>query len=100
MSFETGQVDDSSSDIAIIGMSCRFPGCNTTDQFWKNLISGKETISHFSDEELEKNEFEYHKLKDRSDYVASRGIVENIEMFDASFFGISPSEASLLDPQH
>ncbi len=100
MSFETGHIDDSSSDIAIIGMACRFPGCNTTDQFWKNLTLGKETISHFSNEELEKNEFEYHNLKDRSDYVGSRGIIENIEMFDASFFGISPTEASSLDPQH
>lgn len=100
MSFETHDINDTSNDIAIIGMSCRFPGCTTTDQFWKNLILGKETITHFSSEELEKNEFEYHKLKDRNDYVGSRGILENIEMFDASFFGISPSEASSLDPQH
>ena len=38
----------SESDIAIVGMSCRFPGAENIDQFWKNLCNGVESISFFS----------------------------------------------------
>ena len=44
--------EPSLSDIAIIGMSCRFPGANSIDEFWQNLIAGKETIQRFTPVEL------------------------------------------------
>ena len=43
----------SSTDIAVIGMSCRFPGANTVEEFWKNLSEGVESIVHFSDHATE-----------------------------------------------
>lgn len=90
------QNNDSLPDdtIAIVGLALRVPGANDPDTFWKNLASGKETISHFDRSELEcPEEF------DRPDYVPAKGIVDNVEDFDASFFGILPREAEVTDPQ-
>lgn len=80
----------SEEPLAIVGVSCRFPGAKTPNEFWKNLIGGIESIKHF-DEVRESIE---------GRYVSSAGILENVEFFDSSFFGFSPSQAELLDPQH
>ncbi|MBN2038778.1 MAG: amino acid adenylation domain-containing protein [Spirochaetes bacterium] len=85
--------------IAIIGMSCRFPGASNTEQFWENLAAGKETIKHFTDEELAPYEYDFENIKNNPNYIRSKGILENIDLFDAEFFGFNPMEASLLDPQ-
>ncbi|MEM1440745.1 MAG: amino acid adenylation domain-containing protein, partial [Verrucomicrobiota bacterium] len=92
----TQDVSDRSSDIAIVGMAGRFPGAPDVDTFWENLVAGRETISHFSEEELE-----YSNDPQNGDtYVRSRGIVEGSDLFDAKHFGIPPRDAELLDPQH
>lgn len=86
--------------IAVIGMSGRFPGANNIRTFWQNLISGRETISHFSDSELE---YDVSDPSDRAQgvrFVNARGVLENVDLFDADFFGIYPREAELIDPQH
>lgn len=85
--------------IAIIGLSGRFPGADTLAQFWENLKSGKETISHFSVEELIASGVPEQIARD-PDYVAAKGILSDIAGFDANFFGFSPREASHMDPQH
>ena len=79
-------------------MACRFPGAKTIEEFWENLKSGKETIHKFSDKELEQAGVDEQLIHD-SKYVKKRGILENIEYFDPNFFGISPYEASITDPQ-
>jgi acyl transferase domain-containing protein/pimeloyl-ACP methyl ester carboxylesterase len=86
--------------IAVIGMSGRFPGSNNIDEFWKNLIEGKETIKTLSDDELSKYEFNFHDLKENPNFVRKRGVLEDIDKFDAAFFGFTPKEAALTDPQH
>ena len=84
--------------IAIIGMAGKFPGAPDLETFWANIAAGKDTIKHFSRAELEaKNRA---ALEFGPDYVAAHGVLENAEMFDASFFGISPRDADFLDPQH
>jgi len=85
--------------IAVIGLSGRFPGANNTESFWKNLSSGIDSISKFSDSWLTKNNIPENEIKNPA-YVKSRGILENIEYFDADFFGFSPKEAEITDPQH
>lgn len=87
------------TDIAVIGMACRFPGSESVEAFWDNLKNGKETISHFSDDELKQFDIEETLLKKRN-YVKSSGKISGAEFFDASFFGFSPYEASVTDPQH
>ncbi|MQY79763.1 MAG: HAD-IIIC family phosphatase [Bacteroidetes bacterium] len=88
------------SDIAVIGMACRFPGAKNLNEYWNNLIEGKETIKHFTDDELSKFEINYNDLKNNPDYVKARGVLEDIDKFDAGFFEMTPKEATLTDPQH
>lgn len=88
-----------SNSIAVIGMSCRFPGARDVDDFWQNLRDGKESISFFSDEELDAAVIDPAELSDPS-YVKARAILDDVESFDAAFFGFSPREAELTDPQH
>ena len=83
--------------VAIIGMAGRFPGAPTLRHLWENLCNGVESISFFSPDELSPGIEDY--LKDDPDYVRARGIIENADMFDASFFGIGPLEAESMDPQ-
>ncbi|MEH2211068.1 SDR family NAD(P)-dependent oxidoreductase [Nostoc sp.] len=86
-------------EIAIIGMAGRFPGAKNIDQFWQNLRDGVESISSFTDEELISSGIESAVFSD-SNYVKAGGILEDVELFDASFFGFSPREAEMMDPQH
>ena len=86
-------------DIAIIGMACRFPGAANVDEFWRNLCEGKEAITQFTDEELKSFGVDLDALGD-PDFVKAGSILRDIDLFDAAFFGYSPNEASLLDPQH
>jgi len=97
-------MDDSTLDdineqsIAIIGMSGRFPGAKNTDEFWQNLKNGVESIKFFSDQELIDAGIDPAILKDSS-YVKAKGVLDNVAEFDAEFFGFSPKEAEITDPQ-
>ncbi|MGR4869220.1 amino acid adenylation domain-containing protein [Variovorax sp. LARHSF232] len=84
--------------IAIIGMAGRFPGAGDVEQFWDNLLAGRDTISHFSEAELDPGV--PAALRADPAYVRARGVVDGVEDFDAALFGISPKEAALTDPQH
>ena len=86
------------TEIAVIGMACRVPGADNIDEFRWNLWNGVESISFFSDDELLEAGIA-PELISHPDYVKAGGILENIERFDASFFGYSPREAALIDPQ-
>lgn len=88
--------DDQS--IAVIGMSARFPGANNINEFWENLRIGRDTITHFSDAELRQAKIPENLIQNPS-YIKRRGILEDIDKFDADFFGISPYEAAMMDPQ-
>ena len=90
---------DDKDEIAIIGMAGRFPGSNNVDTFWQNIRDAVESISFFTDEELVSAGIESTVLNDPL-YVRAGTVIENIELFDASFFGFSPREAEITDPQH
>jgi len=83
--------------VAIIGMAARFPGADTIDTLWQNLCDGVESIKVFNDDELDANTDA--ALKQNPDYIKARGIISDIDCFDAAFFGISPREAEAIDPQ-
>ena len=85
--------------IAIIGMSGRFPGAKNINQFWQNLREGVESIQFFPDQDFVAGNIDSNIVAN-PDYVKAKPILDDIELFDASFFGINPREAELLDPQH
>jgi acyl transferase domain-containing protein/glutamate-1-semialdehyde aminotransferase len=85
--------------VAIIAVAGRFPGARDVEEFWQNLVAGKETISHFSEDELEPADpVDMESRRDQS-YVRARGIIDDVELFDAGFFKMSPREAEVTDPQ-
>ncbi len=90
---------DDSDEIAIIGITGRFPGAKNVDKFWENLRDGVESISQFTDEELLAAGVDATLLNDPN-YVKAGSIIEGIELFDAAFFGYTPREAEITDPQH
>jgi acyl transferase domain-containing protein/surfactin synthase thioesterase subunit/acyl carrier protein len=85
-------------DIAIIGLSCRFPGAATAEEYWKNLCDGVESVTFFSDQELVAAGVA-PSLVANPGYVKASPMLQDVEMFDASFFGYSPKDAALMDPQ-
>ncbi len=87
------------TDIAIIGMAGRFPGARTIGEFWNNLRNGVESITRLSDEELRRAGVP-ESLLANPDYVKAGAALEDMEWFDAGFFGFNPREAAILDPQH
>ncbi|OYD09082.1 type I polyketide synthase [Paludifilum halophilum] len=92
----TGRRDG--SEIAVVGMSGRFPGAKNLDEYWRNLSQGVESISFFSDEELRESGID-PALIENPNYVKAKGILEEIDLFDANFFDCSPREAEMMDPQ-
>jgi acyl transferase domain-containing protein/acyl carrier protein len=87
-----------SSDVAIIGMSGRFPKSPNLGEFWKNLRAGVECISFYRRKELIASGVDPAVMGDRN-YVNAGSILDDIDLFDAPFFGISPREAESMDPQ-
>jgi acyl transferase domain-containing protein/acyl carrier protein len=85
-------------EIAIIGMNGRFPGARNLKEFWENLKNGVESISFFSDQELEARGVS-PEAREEPNYVRAKGLIDEIEYFDPGFFGFSPNEAEVMDPQ-
>ncbi|MEH2283674.1 MAG: SDR family NAD(P)-dependent oxidoreductase [Nostoc sp.] len=89
--------DKTGLEIAVIGMSGCFPKAQNIEQFWENLRDGVESIHFFSDQELKDLGVDSALLTNPY-YVKAEGVVEDIDLFDASFFGINPREAEIMDP--
>ncbi|NJR16416.1 MAG: SDR family NAD(P)-dependent oxidoreductase [Calothrix sp. CSU_2_0] len=85
--------------VAIIGMAGRFPGACNIDEFWNNIKNGVECIEFLSDEELLAAGVTSEELENPN-YVRAYASFPGIDEFDAAFFGYSPREAEILDPQH
>ena len=84
--------------IAVVGMSGRFPGARDLDEFWRNLRGGVDCVATLTDEELLAAGVPPAALRDPR-YVRARGVLADVEMFEPGFFGLSPREATILDPQ-
>lgn len=89
---------DSAADIAIVGMAGRFPGSRDVDEMWRNIRAGKECVSWFSPEEL-LAAGEDPALVANPAYVPAAAVLDDIDLFDAGFFGYGAEEAALMDPQ-
>jgi phthiocerol/phenolphthiocerol synthesis type-I polyketide synthase E len=86
------------SEIAIIGLACRFPGARDAGELWANLRQGVESITFLSDAELEVSSFGAPP-RDQPSFVRAASCLEDADLFDAAFFGFTPAEAEVMDPQ-
>jgi polyketide synthase PksN len=94
------EAEKEQEDIAIIGVSGRYPMADNLEQFWDNLKSGKDCIS-----EIPKDRWDHRKYYDADKqsigkaYSKWGGFINDAAMFDPLFFNISPIEAEQMDPQ-
>jgi acyl transferase domain-containing protein/acyl carrier protein len=91
-------LDGAREGIAVIGMKGRFPRAADVEEFWSNLCEGVEAVTFFSDTELLARGIPPALLHDPS-YVKADAVLEGADLFDAAFFGYSPREARIMDPQ-
>ncbi len=87
------------TDIAIIGLSCRLPGASDPAAFWELLQQGRCARVEFDDARLRAAGVSEQRLRDPG-YVKAGMFLPDIEQFDAGFFGFSPRDAAIMDPQH
>ncbi len=92
-------MNEDESAIAIVGISCRFPGANNVADFWRNLAGGVESITRLSDDQILRAGVPPAHLESVN-YVKAAPILEGPGLFDAAFFGLTPAEARSMDPQH
>lgn len=93
-----GIAKNGGEDIAIIGMSAKFPGAGNVEEFWDVLREGRETVSFFQAQELTDLGMEKEQIEN-PDFVRAKGIIDDLEYFDAAFFEYSSKEAEMMDPQ-
>ncbi|NER48373.1 MAG: acyltransferase domain-containing protein [Symploca sp. SIO1A3] len=87
-------------DIAVVGMSCKFPGANSHQQFWNNIEMGISAIQEISSQKWDTEKY-YSNTKNTPHKSISKwvGCIDEPEGFDAHFFNTSPKEAESIDPQ-
>ena len=95
---EQGKSQFTGLEVAVIGMAGRFPGARNIKRFWENLKNGVESITILTDAELEAAGVE-RELYTSPNYVKAKGLLDQVEYFDANFFGYNPKDAQMLDPQ-
>jgi acyl transferase domain-containing protein len=90
----------SDGSIAIVGASCRFPGAEDLEAFWRLLARGGDAVSEI-DPQRWSTRFFYHPDRNEpgKSYTWAAGLISGIDLFEPSFFGISPREAAQMDPQ-
>ncbi len=91
-------LQDERDQVAVIGLACRFPGADDPAELWRNVRDGVESITFFGADELRALGVPAATVA-RPDYVPARGVLREVERFDAEFFGLTPREAELMDPQ-
>ena len=79
-------------------MSCRFPGADNVEQFWRNLRDGVESITLLTEEEIAASGVPATAYQAPT-HVKAASVLTGVELFDAEFFGIASREAELMDPQ-
>ncbi len=87
-------------DVAIIGMSCRFPGARDVNEFWQNLLDGVDSVCEIPADRWDVERFYSAEREPGKMYTREGGFLEDIADFDAAFFNISDQEACWIDPQH
>ncbi len=94
----TGPAPTNGGELAVVGLACRFPGAGSVQEFWDNLVAGRDTLTTFTDAEL-------LAAGARADVVASpdvvrrRGVLDDVDRFEPEMFAMTDAEALAADPQ-
>lgn len=99
MTEQSHKMTGAGEDIAIVGMAVNVPGARTVAAFWDNLRDGVSSIRKLTEEELLAAGETPENIA-RKNYVRAAADLDGFETFDAEFFGFSPKDAAILDPQH
>ena len=84
--------------VAVIGMAGRFPDADDIDSFWSNIADGVESLRSFTREQLQAAGVDPASM-DKTNFVPKRSLLDGVEDFDARYFGFTPREAEITDPQ-
>ncbi|WP_191559490.1 type I polyketide synthase [Metabacillus idriensis] len=101
--FENQSKTVKTDDIAIVGMSCRFPEADNLDQFWMNMVNGVDSVREFPESrkaDVDMPIRDYFKSKRNAPEINYRkgAYLDRIDLFDAEYFNITPAEARCMDP--
>ncbi|MER5781622.1 beta-ketoacyl synthase N-terminal-like domain-containing protein, partial [Streptomyces mobaraensis] len=96
---DAGDATDAADGIAVISLGGRFPGADRVDRLWTNLLDRRDAISHFTADELLARGRDPELVR-HPRFVGAEGVLGDVSLFDAEFFGCSPREAEVMDPQH
>lgn len=87
-------------DIAIIGMSCKFPQADSCQEFWDNLVNGKDCVGEVTGERWDTEKYYEKDITNKNKtYAKWCAQMNDIDTFDNNFFNISPKEAQAMDPK-
>lgn len=89
---------DAAGPIAVVGMAARFPGARDVEEFWRNLVDGRESVTFWDEDALRAAGVDEATAKD-PDYVPAAPVMPDADQFDAGLFGMTRREAELCDPQ-
>jgi acyl transferase domain-containing protein len=93
---DSPEQDYDPGDVAVIGMSLRSPGARTKEQFWDNLVHGRESVSFLAKDDIHVDETLIHSPF----YVRACGVLDTYDKFDPSVFGISDRMAAAMTPEN
>ncbi len=88
-----------SEPIAVIGMALRVPGANSLEQFWENIINGKDCLSRPTAKELRIAGIDRSQLADPH-FIRTKPLLDNVDEFDSAFFDMAAYETERTDPGH
>ncbi|MCW5701009.1 MAG: SDR family NAD(P)-dependent oxidoreductase [Bradyrhizobium sp.] len=95
-----GDLHHINDDIAIVGWACRFPGANSTGEFWDLMARGRCSVTRVPGDRFSLARFGHPRRQERGrSYSWAAGVLDNVWHFDPGVFGISPREAIQMDPQ-
>ncbi|HEX7840036.1 MAG TPA: type I polyketide synthase, partial [Kofleriaceae bacterium] len=98
MSGDADAAERTGLELAIIGMAGRYPGARNLDELWRNLCDGVESITFFDRDALERAGTD-PEIMAQPGFVGAKGVLDDIDRFDAELFGYTPAEAERMDPQ-
>lgn len=88
--------NEDDQEIAIIGVACRFPDAESIDEFWKNLVEGKNSIGPYPKARME----DLLRISEEPKNALKGGYLERVDLFDPEYFEMSPKACIETDPYH